>query len=67
MPDNSAAVAQLESLLASGLRSHTVDGQTTVYMSRDEMIAELTRLKREDTVNGYQKRRAIRSVNLGGF
>lgn len=67
MPDNSAKIEQLESLLASGLRSHTVDGQTTVYMSRDEMVAELTRLKRDDTVNGYTKKRAIRTVRLGGF
>lgn len=65
--DNASKIATLEALLASGMRSHTVDGQSVTYSNRNDLIAEIERLKREDTENGYKTKRRIRSINLGGF
>lgn len=65
--DHSEKIAHLEAALASGIKSTTVDGETVTYASRREMLAEIQRLKREDTVNGYTKRQRIRSIRLGGF
>lgn len=65
--DNASKIATLEALLASGMRSHTVDGQSVTYANRNDLIAEIERLKREDTENGYKTKRRIRSINLGGF
>lgn len=65
--DHSTKIAQLEGVLASGLRSHTVDGQTVQYADRRALVAEIERLKREDNVNGYSPKRRIRSIRLGGF
>jgi hypothetical protein len=65
--DNCNLIAQLEAVLASGLKSHTVDGQTTTYTDARVLRAEIERLKREDTVNGYRAKPRVRTVRLGGF
>ncbi len=65
--DNSSKIATLESILASGLKSHTVDGVTTTYADRNDLVSEINRLKAEDAENSYTPKRRIRSINLGGF
>lgn len=65
--DNSTKIAGLEDILASGLRAFTFDGQTTTYADRRAIVAEIQRLKREDDTNGYSTKKAIRTINLGGF
>ena len=65
--DNSTTIATLEGILGSGLKSHTVDGETTTFADRRALVAEIERLKREDTVNGYKPKSRIRTIRLGGF
>lgn len=48
MADNSKQIAALEQILASGTDSYSVDGTTTKFRSRDELIKELNRLKATD-------------------
>jgi hypothetical protein len=67
MPDNAAKVSELESLLQSGLRSHTVDGQTVTYRDQSEIMDLIQRLKRADDTNDYTVRRRVRTISLGGF
>lgn len=65
--NNAEKIAALESILESGARSISVDGLTTTYRSRAEILAEIERLKLADGVNGYTKRRRAKNVDLSGF
>ena len=65
--NNREAISHIEALLGSGLKSQAVDGETSQYADRRALLAELQRLKREDTVNGYGKRPRVRTIRLGGF
>lgn len=65
--DNAAKIAALQAILESGARTISVDGLSTTYRSRDEILAEISRLKESDTENGYVRRRRVMNINLGGF
>lgn len=67
MVDNAAKIAALEAILESGARSVSVDGLATVFRNRNEIVAEIDRLRSEDTVNGYAKRRRAKNVDLSQF
>ena len=63
--DNSAKIAELESLLESGATSVNVDG-VTVAISPDSVRAELRRLQQADSVQ-RKKRPVAARINLAGF
>jgi len=65
--DNSAKIAALEQIRASGARTVNVDGLATTFRSLDELNQEIERLKNEDTVNGYTKRRKVQRIDLSRF
>lgn len=63
MPDNTAAIAQIRSLLNSGATQITVDG-TTVQVTPDQLRRRLRELQATDTANPV-KRPRVASINLG--
>lgn len=67
MADNTKKIEAIENALASGLRQFTVDGQTTIYQSRNELLAERDRLRAEDDASqaSGQTRPVMSRFNLG--
>lgn len=65
--DNATKIAALETLVATGARSITVDGVTTQYSSLDDIFKAIAYLKRQDTENSYTTRKRVRTIKLGGF
>lgn len=64
MPDNSAAIAKLEAILASGVRSGAADGESITY-DPDSIRDQLAHLKRTDTTT-RGRRPFCSNMNLGG-
>jgi len=65
MADNTAEIARIEGILAQGVSSTTVDGQSVTYDLR-ELRRQLKRLYRTDDVLGVTARKTINTINLGG-
>lgn len=67
MADHAAKIKELENLLASGLLEYSVDGQTTKFQSRQDLVRELNRLKAEDdaSVAAGTNRKTLTRFNLG--
>lgn len=57
MPDNSALIAQIDNLLATGLSQTVEDGHSTTIRSRAELLRERRRLLRSDTSTDYADER----------
>ncbi len=67
MVDNSAKSELIDQMMEAGVTSISVDGVSTSYQSRADMVAERRRLVQADTANSYTKRRRVMNINLGGF
>lgn len=65
--DNRAKIEALEKILASGVSSYSIEGQTTTYRNASDIRGEIERLKRLDTTGFYPRRRRINRIDLGGF
>jgi len=70
MPDNSAKIEAIDTAIASGARSVSIDGQTVNYRDLNEMRSVRKALVDADTSGDYtdqqNKRRPFRGINLGG-
>lgn len=65
MPDNTAKIAELRSILESGTTSITVAGTTTA-VDLNQVRIELSRLMAEDDTQ-KKRRPRISSINLGNL
>lgn len=67
MADHTAKIQALETALASGVKQTSLDGQTTVFQSRAEMLAELNRLRADDDASlaAGRRRPRVARLNLG--
>ncbi|MEM8864552.1 MAG: hypothetical protein AAGF31_03295 [Planctomycetota bacterium] len=48
MADRTKDIANIEAALASGVRQVSINGETTIFQSRAELLAELERLRADD-------------------
>ena len=65
VPDNSARIAEIDAILASGVTQTVTDGITTV-LDLDRLERERNRLARTDT-NKRKQRPFFRRLRLDGF
>ena len=63
----SEKIEYLRRILESGGLQVTVDGVTTLYRSRDDLVREIERLEGEDPSNTEPRRGRAKTINLGGF
>lgn len=67
MADNTTKIAEIRTLLESGVKTTTVDGQS-VTIDHDSLRQELRRLIATDDATAANMRRPhMSSVNMGGF
>ena len=67
MADNTVKIAEIRTLLESGVSATTVDGQS-VTINHDSLRQELRRLiETDDAATSNMKRPHMSSVNMGGF
>jgi len=64
MPDNSAEIAALETVLNSGARSVSVDGVTTTFENAEQIRRRLRELRETDTANAGRRPR-ISTIDIG--
>jgi hypothetical protein len=65
--DNCEKIAALEEIRNSGILQITNDGVTVRYRDIEAVDDAIRRLKQEDTVNGFSKRRRIKRIDMGGY
>lgn len=65
MADNAARIAEIRELLQTGVKSSSVDGESTTF-DLESLRQELRQLEAEDDTAQTQRPVAA-SINLGGF
>ena len=65
MPDNTAAIARIDALLASGVKSTQTDGLAVTYRTRAELISERARLAAENSIDPVARSK-VATVRMSG-
>lgn len=67
MANNAAKIENQENVIASGLKSVTIDGVTSTYRDLPELRSILRQLRDDDDATVGKRRPAFSTIRTGGF